>query len=121
MATPKKLGSAHEHALRLYLREWRTHKRLSQLDVAGALGATKGEISRLEAGHRKMTLEWLNKLAGALELRPEGLMGPPPNHGAAVERMNNVSPHSVGLEFGIRPSGAESLIMVVNGDEMAET
>lgn len=64
--------------MRTYLREWRVAKGKRQIDIANAIGVTKSEISRLEGGQRRMTMDWMSKVASALAIQPEELFQKPP-------------------------------------------
>ena len=44
----------------------RRQRRLSLEDVARAVGTTRSQIQKLEAGHRRLTLTWMQRLAPAL-------------------------------------------------------
>lgn len=63
---------------RVYLREWRLAKGLTQPDLARRVGTVKSEISRLEKGSRRMTIEWMSSFAQALGVSVEDLMTVPP-------------------------------------------
>ena len=61
-----------------FLRQWRQAKGLTQADLAFRAATVKSEISRLERGSRKMTLEWMSRLTQAMGIDREDLMLPPP-------------------------------------------
>lgn len=63
---------------RVYLREWRLAKGLTQPELAKRVGTVKSEISRLERGSRRMTLDWMSAISGALGISVEDLMTVPP-------------------------------------------
>ena len=63
---------------RHFLRHWRQAKGLTQGDLASRAATVKSEISRLERGSRKMTLEWMSRLTQAMGISREDLMVPPP-------------------------------------------
>jgi phage repressor protein C with HTH and peptisase S24 domain len=69
------------------LRAWRRHRDLTLSELANATGTDKTQISRLETGRRRLTLEWLDRLAGPLDCRPEDLLRPPPAAEAARGRI----------------------------------
>lgn len=48
------------------LQAWREYRKLSQLELAGKAGVSKGYISRIESGLRAGTTATLGKLAAAL-------------------------------------------------------
>ncbi|MEV8518547.1 helix-turn-helix transcriptional regulator [Dyella marensis] len=47
---------------------------LSLEDLARAAGTTNQQVSLLETGKRRLTVEWLFKLAGALDCHPWSLV-----------------------------------------------
>lgn len=104
---------------KLFLREWREFHSISQTDLAKKIGVTKGEISRLEGGQRRMTMGWLSRISEALELRPEQLMTPPPVYRNVSERANDVS-RRPSLSFLIAPLPTSDIIEI-EGDEMGDT
>ena len=63
---------------RLYLREWRKQRRLTQKELAKLTGIPESTISRYEAGERRVHIAVLGKLAAALGVRPGWLLEPPP-------------------------------------------
>jgi len=52
------------------LRQLRTAQGLSQAKLADRAGTSAQQIDRLEKGERKLTVEWLTRLAGALDVQP---------------------------------------------------
>jgi len=65
---------------RLYLRQHRELKALTQLELAKMAGLQQGTISWLEKpAHRRAHPSTVRKLAQALELKPEELFWPPVN------------------------------------------
>jgi len=56
------------------IKELREKKKLSQADLAEAIGTSQPQIKRLEAGERKLTKEWAERLAPPLDTTPETLM-----------------------------------------------
>lgn len=105
---------------KIYLREWREFHNLTQTELARRVGVTKGEISRLESGLRKMTIEWVSKLSNVFSMRAEQLMAPPPVYRNIAEKANDFSRRSAGLSLGIVPTPSSDLVEV-DGDEMGET
>ena len=63
---------------KLYLREWRKLRGLSQDKLAEILDTGKATISRLETGQQRYHQEWLEALAAALDVDPINLLRPPP-------------------------------------------
>lgn len=72
------------NADRVYLREWRLAKGLTQPELAQRTGTIKSEISRLEKGSRRMTIEWMNKFAKTMGITVEDLLTLPPMGFGAV-------------------------------------
>jgi transcriptional regulator with XRE-family HTH domain len=50
-----------------YLREWREHRKMTQEQLALAIGTNASVISLLEDGKRRLSDKWLNRLAPALK------------------------------------------------------
>lgn len=69
---------------RAYLREWRLAKGLTQPELATRVGTVKSEISRLERGSRRMTLDWMSAISNALGITVDDLMTIPPMGFGAV-------------------------------------
>ncbi len=61
-------------AVRERIRSFRKSKRLSQASVAERMGVSSQHVHSLEAGKRRLTLEWIESIASALDLRPEDLL-----------------------------------------------
>lgn len=59
---------------RLYLREWRKHRGLSQERLAERLGTNKSVISELESGKARWNGDHLAALADALDCEPVDLI-----------------------------------------------
>lgn len=95
---------------RVYLREWRMAKGLTQPELAARVGTVKSEVSRLEKGTRRMTLDWMKKIARALGISVDELMSVPPMGFGAVspppepeEREQNFSITTLGdITLGLR-------------------
>jgi phage repressor protein C with HTH and peptisase S24 domain len=49
-----------------FLKAWREHRGLTQEELAASAGTGKTQISRLERAERRLTLDWMIKLAGPL-------------------------------------------------------
>jgi SOS-response transcriptional repressor LexA len=62
---------------RNYLKDWRQHRRLSQPQLADAVGTSTATISRLEAGQRGLSQKWLERLAPVLQCSAPQLLGSP--------------------------------------------
>ena len=102
-----------------YVREWRNHRELTLDQVATAVGATKSAISRLENGNRRMTLDWMEKLAQALDVSPNDLLRSPSD--VAKKRPTSMPPGAVSLSevTGVKSEHLE--VFDVKGDGMAPT
>lgn len=61
-----------------HLRAWRLYRDLSQEAVGKLARTDKSQISKLEKGERRLTMDWLNKLSVPLKASPQELLGPPP-------------------------------------------
>jgi transcriptional regulator with XRE-family HTH domain len=61
----------------LYLKEWRTAKRVSQEELARLSGIPQGALSVIERGRRDMTLRSLERIAQALGLEITALFRTP--------------------------------------------
>jgi transcriptional regulator with XRE-family HTH domain len=66
------------HAPRIFLREWRQRRGLSQDDLAARLDTSKSVISQLETGKRRWNQDHLGELAFALGCDPADLLRPDP-------------------------------------------
>lgn len=62
-----------------YLRAWREFRKMSQDELADAVGTAKGVISLLENNKRPLSDKWLRKLAEALDTRPGHILDVDPN------------------------------------------
>lgn len=67
------------------IRERRKFLGMTLRDLADAVGTTPQTIQRLETGNMTLSLEWLDKIAGALDTHPAKLLAPVENS-AAEER-----------------------------------
>lgn len=55
------------------IRMIRRSRGMTQKQLAEAIGTSMPQINRLEWGNRKLTVEWLNKIANALKCHPSEL------------------------------------------------
>lgn len=62
-----------------HLKAWREFRRLTQEQLAEAVGTSAGVISLLESGERGLSPKWLRKLAPALQTTPGHLLDHDPN------------------------------------------
>lgn len=56
------------------IKELRENLKMSQANLAEAVGTSQPQIKRLESGERKLTKEWAERLAGPLGVSPEELL-----------------------------------------------
>ena len=56
------------------IREWRHRRGLSVEELARRSRTTPSQISKLERGERRLTLDWMTRLAKALACRREDLL-----------------------------------------------
>lgn len=97
------------------LTAWRSHFGLTQQRLAELTDTTKGEISRLESGKRRLTVEWLRRFARVYQVAPEALMKPPP---AGLDD----APGRMGGLARAKPAEVEDgSMLVVADDGMAPT
>lgn len=68
----------HRRAVGLRIKKIRESKGLSQEDVAHNTGVSVKTLSRWETGRHAGYASNLNKLAAALDVLPEDIVGPPP-------------------------------------------
>lgn len=57
-----------------YLKAWREFRKMTQQELAEAVGTDKGVISLLESGNRGLSDKWLRRLAPILETTPGHLL-----------------------------------------------
>lgn len=103
------------------VRAWREFRGMSQTELSRLLGVAKSEVSRLEGGHRRLTIEWLDRIAAAMQLKREQLFEAPPRYRSMEERINAANARTAESEFGITPATSSASVELVEGDEMAET
>lgn len=54
--------------------EWRRRRKVSQGELAKRVGTGRSQIVKLERGERRLTVDWLKRLATALDCQPADLM-----------------------------------------------
>jgi len=106
---------------KVFLREWREFKGITQTELAKRVGVTKGEISRLEGGSRRLTVEWLQKISHALQITLETLWEAPPVYRSLEDQADDVIRRGAGLDVGLRAASPNFEIVIVEGDEMKGT
>ena len=62
------------------IRELREARGLSLEALAGLVGTTNQQISHLEAGRRRLTVDWLHRLGAALSCHPWALVAEESTH-----------------------------------------
>lgn len=67
------------------IREFRERAGLSQAALGAKVHTGQSQIDRLEKGERRLTVDWLTRIAAALEIEPNDLLSEP----AAVGRPDN--------------------------------
>ncbi len=68
------MGNEEKNGGPNHLRAWREFKKLSQDELADAVGTTQSQIAHLEGGERALSAKWLRKLADALKTTPGHLL-----------------------------------------------
>jgi transcriptional regulator with XRE-family HTH domain len=85
-----------------YLRHWREFRRMTQGDLADKAGTTKGVISLLENGERRLSDKWARRLAPLLKVQPGWLLDHDPESmsGSVLEIWSHIPQdrHSQALE-----------------------
>ncbi len=61
------------------IRAFRKQNGLSQQELAKRIGTTGQQVGNLENGRRKLTQDWMERLAAGLGCGPADLLGPPAN------------------------------------------
>ena len=62
-----------------HLKAWREFRRLTQAELAEAVGTNQNMIGYLETGERGLSAKWLRKLAPALDTQPGMLLDHDPS------------------------------------------
>jgi transcriptional regulator with XRE-family HTH domain len=57
------------------IKEWRKARGLTLKQLADRVSTSNQQISHLEKGRRRLTLDWIERLAAALECHPSDLLG----------------------------------------------
>ena len=70
----KKAKSSPKDRPAHYLRAWREYRRLTQDQLAEKAGTTKGVISLLESGERRLSDKWLRRFSPILKVQPGWLL-----------------------------------------------
>ena len=95
---------------RLFLREWREHRQLTQEQLAARLETTKSAISRIETGKRDFTGGFLEAAADALSVEPPDLFRSP-DQPSQAELLQGLSPmqrrQAIAIIETLRRTGTE--------------
>lgn len=62
-----------------YLRDWRERRKMTQAELAEAVGTNANMIGYLEAGERGLSAKWLRRLAPPLKITPGWLLDVDPS------------------------------------------
>lgn len=76
----KKAHSSFKRRRRVFFREWRKHRRLTQEQLAGMVGRSTSWVSMVETGEVGYTEEALDLLSEALGCSPADLLERDPRH-----------------------------------------
>lgn len=94
--------------MRTRIRHFRKARGLTQTELAEALGTTAATVSRLETADMTVSTDWLERLAGALEVNVRDLIGGEPGNlvcQAELRRGGRVATLATGIPLS--PSLAE--------------
>lgn len=75
----KSASTAKAKTVNHFIREWRKHRKMTQEQLAEAIGQTSGAISQLENGLINYTQPTLEAIASALSTSPSNLLGQNPD------------------------------------------
>ncbi len=114
------------------IRDLREARRMSQGQLAAAVGTTQAQIGKLERSERRLAADWLRRLAGPLGVEPADLLpgarapsrppGPTAGYSAAfVQRLRRAVDHNGGLAAAAAAADCTpaSLRNMTNGVEPA--
>ena len=73
-------------SLKNHIRELRKARKWSQAELADRCNTTNQQISHLETGKRRLTADWMDTLAKALQVDPQDLLVGGPGQLAPKER-----------------------------------
>ncbi len=62
-----------------HIREWRKHRKLTQVELAEKIGMARSYLSRIESGKRRYDQNFLENAAEILQCLPSDLIGRSPN------------------------------------------
>lgn len=75
----QRIGRKNAKPPRIFLREWREFRHMTQEQLANRLGTTKATISRIETGKRDYTGGFIAAAAEALNCEPADILARDPN------------------------------------------
>ena len=73
-----------------YLRQWRESRGLTLEQVGNGIGTDKTQVSKLERGDRRLSTDWLEKLARLYGVDTAKLLAPPPERGMSTESVQTL-------------------------------
>ncbi|MEM1040870.1 MAG: helix-turn-helix transcriptional regulator [Pseudomonadota bacterium] len=76
---------------RIFLREWREHRNLTQEQLADRIGTTKASISRIENLARDPQLGFLEAAAEALNCTPSDILSRDPEQPTADQLLQSLT------------------------------
>ncbi len=82
MTGPTRIGP--KKPFRVYLKQWREHRGLTQQQLADRLETHKGTISRWEGSSRQLELQTVVAICEALDIPPDSIFHTPPVKGRAT-------------------------------------
>ncbi len=62
-----------------YIKEWRKHRKLTQVELAEKIGMARSYLSLIESGKRRYDQNFLENAAEILQCLPSDLIGRSPN------------------------------------------
>lgn len=68
------------------IREWRLKRKVTLVALAKAIGTVHGQLQKMEVGDRPVTLEWLDRIAKALDVTVGELLHPSQNPHLPTDR-----------------------------------
>ncbi len=74
----ERFGKAQSALGRIYLKEWRSHRGMTQEQLADAIQSTHVTVSRMERGDRPYNQPFLEACADALSCDPADIIAGPP-------------------------------------------
>ncbi|MCP1337341.1 helix-turn-helix domain-containing protein [Futiania mangrovi] len=72
------------------IRHFRKLRNLKLRELAERIGTTPQSVSRLETGHMTLSLDWLNRIADALDVHPTDLIDAPPQDRGVTPLLGHV-------------------------------